>query len=110
VRSDFAIFRGSRNRVWTFLKNTPTALLWLTMPLHVAVTSGLLLLHLRRGDAGPAVRGIKAAFNRDQFAGVLADRKAVQARRKAGWLSILRVMSIDPAAFIGRRIVIRKIR
>ena len=110
VRSDFAIFHGSRNRVWTFLKNTPTALLWLTAPLHVAVTSGLLLLHLRRGDAGPAVRGIRAALKADVFKAVLADRKAVQARRKAGWLSILRVMSIDPAAFIGRRLVIRKIR
>jgi GT2 family glycosyltransferase len=108
VRSDFAIFHGSRNRIWTFLKNTPTALLWLTTPLHVAVTSGLLLLHLRRGDAGPAMRGIKAALKGEAFRAVLADRKAVQARRKAGWLSILRVMSIDPAAFIGRRIVIRK--
>jgi N-acetylglucosaminyl-diphospho-decaprenol L-rhamnosyltransferase len=110
VRSDFAIFHGSRNRVWTFIKNTPTALLWLTTPLHVAVTGGLLLLHLRRGDAGPAVRGIKAALKSDVLKAVLADRKTVQARRKTSWLSILRVMSIDPAAFIGRRIVIRKLK
>ena len=108
VRSDFAIFHGSRNRVWTFLKNTPPLLLWLTAPLHVAVTSALLLLHLRRGDAGPAVRGIRAALKQPALDAVLADRKAVQARRKAGSGAILRVMSIDPAAFIGRRFVIRK--
>ncbi|HWW24513.1 MAG TPA: glycosyltransferase family 2 protein, partial [Caulobacter sp.] len=60
VRSDFAIFHGSRNRIWTFLKNTPPLLLWLTTPLHVAVTAGLLLLHWRRGDAGPVARGIAA--------------------------------------------------
>ncbi|ALL14976.1 glycosyltransferase family 2 protein [Caulobacter henricii] len=108
VRSDFAIFHGSRNRVWTFLKNTPPLLLWLTTPLHVAVTAALLLLHLRRGDAGPAVRGIKAALAQPALDAVLADRKAVQARRKTGSGAILRVMSIDPAAFIGRRFVIRK--
>ncbi len=108
VRSDFAIFHGSRNRVWTFIKNTPPLLLWLTTPLHVAVTGALLLLHLRRGDAGPAVRGIRAALAQPALGAVLTDRKAVQARRKVGSGSILRVMSIDPAAFIGRRFVIRK--
>lgn len=108
VRSDFAIFHGSRNRVWTFLKNTPPLLLWLTTPLHVAVTAALLLLHLRRGDAGPAVRGIRAALKGADLKAVMADRKAVQARRKVGSGAILRVMSIDPAAFIGRRFVIRK--
>lgn len=108
VRSDFAIFHGSRNRVWTFLKNTPPLLLWLTAPLHVAVTAALLLLHLRRGDAGPAVRGIRAALTQPALDAVLADRKAVQARRNVGSAAILRVMSIDPAAFIGRRFVIRK--
>lgn len=107
VRSDFAIFHGSRNRIWTFVKNTPPLLLWLTTPLHVAVTAALLLLHLRRGDAGPAVRGIRAALKAPAFKAVLADRKTVQARRKVGSGAILRVMSIDPAAFIGRRFVIR---
>ncbi|MBU4433095.1 MAG: glycosyltransferase family 2 protein [Alphaproteobacteria bacterium] len=108
VRSDFAIFHGSRNRVWTFLKNTPPLLLWLTTPLHVAVTAALLLLHLRRGDAGPAVRGIRAALKTADLDAVMAGRKAVQAGRKVGSGAILRVMSIDPAAFIGRRFVIRK--
>ncbi|WP_425995448.1 glycosyltransferase family 2 protein [Caulobacter sp. DWR1-3-2b1] len=110
VRSDFAIFHGSRNRVWTFLKNTPPLLLWLTAPLHVAVTCALLLLHLRRGDAGPAVKGIRAALKQPALDAVMVDRKAVQARRKVGSGAILRVMSIDPAAFIGRRFVIRKMR
>jgi GT2 family glycosyltransferase len=110
VRSDFAIFHGSRNRIWTFIKNTPPLLLWLTTPLHGAVTAALLLLHLRRGDAGPAVRGIRAALKKSDLDAVLADRKTVQARRKVGSGAILRVMSLDPAAFIGRRFVVRKIR
>lgn len=110
VRSDFSIFHGSRNRIWTFLKNTPGPLLWLTAPLHVAVTAGLLLLHLRRGDAGPAWRGIRAAFERQRLDPILASRRELQAVRKAGALDILRVMALDPVAFFGRRIVIRPYR
>jgi N-acetylglucosaminyl-diphospho-decaprenol L-rhamnosyltransferase len=108
VRSDFAIFHGSRNRIWTFLKNTPPLLLWLTTPLHVAVTAGLLLLHLRRGDAGPVVRGIRAALAREGLDPILASRREIQAGRKAGSLGILRAMAIDPVAFFGRRVVIRR--
>lgn len=110
VRSDFAIFHGSRNRVWTFIKNTPPLLLWLTTPLHVAVTAGLLLLHWRRGDAGPVVRGIRAAFQRQALGPILASRRELQAGRKVGSWAILRAMAIDPAAFVGRRIVIRRHR
>jgi N-acetylglucosaminyl-diphospho-decaprenol L-rhamnosyltransferase len=110
VRSDFSIFHGSRNRIWTFIKNTPTPLLWLTTPLHVTVTAGLLLLHARRGDAGPVLRGIRAAFRREALAPILASRRALQADRKAGSWDILRVMAIDPVAFFGRRIVIRRYR
>lgn len=110
VRSDFAIFHGSRNRVWTFIKNTPPLLLWLTAPLHVAVTAGLLLLHWRRGDAAPVVRGIRAAFQRQALDPILASRRALQAGRRVGSWDILRAMAIDPVAFFGRRIVIRRHR
>lgn len=110
VRSDFSIFHGSRNRIWTFIKNTPPLLLWLTTPLHVAVTAGLLLLHWRRGDAAPVVRGIRAAFQRQALASILASRRDVQAARQARARDILRVMAIDPVAFFGRRVVIRRYR
>ncbi|SFJ47389.1 glycosyltransferase family 2 protein [Caulobacter sp. UNC279MFTsu5.1] len=108
VRSDFALFHGSRNRIWTFLKNTPPLMLWLTLPLHVAVTAGLLLLHLRRGDAKAVIRGIRAAFARDDLSSILESRRAIQADRKAGSASILRIMALDPVAFLGRRVVIRR--
>lgn len=110
VRSDFSVFHGTRNRIWTFVKNTPPLLLWLTTPLHVAVTAGLLLLHARRGDAPPVIRGIKAALKREALDPILASRRELQAGRKAGSGEILRAMAIDPVAFFGRRIVIRKPR
>ncbi|MDB5453285.1 MAG: glycosyltransferase family 2 protein [Caulobacteraceae bacterium] len=105
VRSDFALFHGARNRVWTYVKNTPGGMLWWTLPLHVGVTAGLLLLHLRRRDAGPVVRGIRAALN--DLAPVLEQRRAIQAARKASAVDLLRVMALDPVAFLGRRIVIK---
>jgi N-acetylglucosaminyl-diphospho-decaprenol L-rhamnosyltransferase len=108
VRSDFALFHGSRNRIWTFLKNTPPVLFWLTAPLHAAVTLGLLMLHARRGDAGAVIKGIRAAFVEKDLAPILASRKALQARRKASSWDILRAMAIDPVAFFGRRVVIRR--
>jgi N-acetylglucosaminyl-diphospho-decaprenol L-rhamnosyltransferase len=44
------------------------------------------------------------------LAPILASRRALQADRKAGSWDILRVMAIDPVAFFGRRIVIRRYR
>ncbi|MBI1683277.1 glycosyltransferase family 2 protein [Caulobacter hibisci] len=110
VRSDFALFHGTRNRVWTFLKNTPGPMLWWSAPLHFAVTAGLFLLHLRRRDAGPVWKGFKAAFVKADLDPILASRREIQAARKAPWTQILRVMAWDPAAFFGRRIIIRRWR
>jgi GT2 family glycosyltransferase len=35
--SDFALYHGHRNLVWTFVKNMPPALFWLLLPLHLAL-------------------------------------------------------------------------
>lgn len=35
--SDFSIYHGHRNLVWTFVKNMPGVLFWLLLPLHVAL-------------------------------------------------------------------------
>lgn len=110
VRSDFALFHGTRNRVWTFLKNTPSPMLWWSAPLHFAVTAGLFLLHLRRRDAGPVWKGFKAAFVKADLDSILASRREIQAARKAPAIEILRAMALDPVAFFGRRIVIRQWR
>jgi GT2 family glycosyltransferase len=35
--SDFAIYHGHRNLVWTYVKDMPGALFWLLLPLHIAL-------------------------------------------------------------------------
>ena len=34
-RSDFAVYHGHRNLVWTYVKNMPGVLLWLLLPAHL---------------------------------------------------------------------------
>lgn len=50
-RSDFAIYHGHRNLMWTFVKNMPGALFWLLLPVHliVEVMTVLLLACLGHG-------------------------------------------------------------
>jgi len=100
-RSDFAVYHGERNAVWTFVKNMPSPLLWLYLPQHLALNAVSLLFYPWRGQ-GRAVWRAK----RDAIAGlraVLHDRRAVQQRRRADWRSLRRAMVRGAAApYIGR--------
>jgi GT2 family glycosyltransferase len=35
-RSDFSVYYGYRNLVWTFVKNMPQPLIWIYLPLHIS--------------------------------------------------------------------------
>lgn len=61
-RSDFARYHGTRNLIWCFRKNMPTALLVLLLPVHALALILLLCVALLQGS-GPAVaRGIRDAL------------------------------------------------
>ena len=49
-RSDFAVYHGERNAVWTFVKNMPAPLLWLYLPQHLALNLAALLFYPWRGQ------------------------------------------------------------
>jgi GT2 family glycosyltransferase len=36
-RSDFAVYHGHRNMVWTYVKNMPGVLFWLLLPVHIVL-------------------------------------------------------------------------
>ncbi|MBA4801809.1 MAG: glycosyltransferase family 2 protein [Euryhalocaulis sp.] len=57
-RSDFAVYHGFRNRLWTFIKCTPALVLPLAVPWHLAATLALLAIHTARGGGKPAFRGL----------------------------------------------------
>jgi GT2 family glycosyltransferase len=94
-RSKFATYHGARNRVWTYMKNTPPLLFWLTLPLHVGITAMLITLASRRRLAGETWRGARDG---------LCARSA--APQRGNWRVILRTMAYNPVAFVGRRIKI----
>ena len=90
-RSDFSVYYGYRNLIWTFIKNMPAPLVWLFLPLHVA-TLLFSALYLSLRGQGPAI--FKAIF--DAIRGlpiVLRKRKDIQKNIKIRPRDLLTVMS-----------------
>jgi N-acetylglucosaminyl-diphospho-decaprenol L-rhamnosyltransferase len=106
-RSDFAVFHGTRNRLWVFVKDTPPALFWLTLPLHALTTAVLFARHATRGELAAPWRGLKAGVA--GLSTALAMRREAQARRKVGSLAIARAMTWNPLDLFLRRVVIRRL-
>ncbi|MDR7118678.1 glycosyltransferase family 2 protein [Caulobacter sp. BE254] len=105
LRSPFSLYHGTRNRLWTFVKNTPPLLFWLGLAPHAAITLTLLLVRLPTGDAKPVWRGLRDALA--GLPGVWRTRRQIQAARKVGSAHLLRTMAWDPVAFLRRVVVIR---
>jgi N-acetylglucosaminyl-diphospho-decaprenol L-rhamnosyltransferase len=106
-RSDFAVFHGTRNRLWVFVKDTPPLLFWLTAPLHVVTTALLFARHATRGELKAPWRGLVAGI-----AGLpeaFAARRETQGQRKVGSLAIARAMTWNPLDLLLRRVVIRRL-
>jgi GT2 family glycosyltransferase len=50
--SDFSVYHGHRNLVWTFVKNMPGILFWLLLPLHVLLNLVTLVWFALHGRGG----------------------------------------------------------
>jgi GT2 family glycosyltransferase len=89
-RSDFSVYHGHRNLVWTFCKNMPAPLLARYWPHHLAV-NGLSVIHFTRQGRGRVILKAK----RDALRGmprVLRQRRAIQAGRRADLANLRRMM------------------
>ncbi len=90
-RSDFSVYHGHRNLVWTYFKNMPAALMWCYLPLHLLLNLVTILDFAARGKAGVILRA-----KRDAVIGlgrVLRERQAVQASRRVGAAALRGVMA-----------------
>ncbi len=90
-QSDFTIYHGHRNRIWTFYKNMPAPLLLLLTPFNILTNLYLLARALPAGFA----RAYFRAF-RDGYLGlgtVMKKRRAVQRARNASWLRIAKSLT-----------------
>ncbi len=90
--SDFAVYHGTRNRIWTFFKNTPLPLLLVLLPVHIGLNLFVLFwAGLRSGRFKPTLRGIK-----DGLAGlgdIWRSRKEVAAQRSIAISDVARMLT-----------------
>jgi GT2 family glycosyltransferase len=70
-RSDFAVYHGERNVVWTFFKDMPGPLLWIYLPQHLALNLAAMLYYPWRGQGKvvlkaklDALRGLPSVIRR----------------------------------------------
>ena len=83
-RSDFAVYHGERNIVWTFFKDMPGPLLWLYLPQHIALNVAALLYYPWRGQGNVVLRAKFDALR--GLPSVLRRRRLVQHERRIdGW-------------------------
>lgn len=91
VASEFAVFHGTRNRLWMFLKDMPPLALILLLPGHIAISLALLARGCMVGRGGPTWRGLKAGIL--GIRAVWGDRIKTQKRRTVSSLTLLKAMS-----------------
>jgi GT2 family glycosyltransferase len=90
-RSDFAVYHGERNMVWTFVKDMPSWLLWWYLPQHIILNIAALAFYPWRGQ-GKIV--LKAKWDAVRGLGpVLRQRKIVQATRVVSVHALKRALS-----------------
>jgi GT2 family glycosyltransferase len=107
-RSDFTLYHGHRNRVWTFVKNMPAALFWPALPFHLLLNFALLVRFIQLGAGGAYWRAMKDAAC--GLGPVLEKRRAVQRARRAPLSEIARALTWSPLRAIRRGAVIRAYR
>jgi N-acetylglucosaminyl-diphospho-decaprenol L-rhamnosyltransferase len=103
--SDFALFYGTRNRLWTYAKNTPWPLLALTLPGHVAMTLTILLRGAAKGHADPVWRGLMAGLA--GIGRIRADKTYGPPVRTVSLLDLMRTMVWNPIDLLARRVVVK---
>ncbi|MEO6340634.1 MAG: glycosyltransferase family 2 protein [Caulobacteraceae bacterium] len=101
--SEFTLFHGHRNLIWTFAKNTPAAWLWFLIPWRIAYGLALIWAARKVGGARFVARGQWAALK--GLRPILASRHEVQRGRRATLGQLSRAMAWSPLAPKRRDIV-----
>jgi GT2 family glycosyltransferase len=89
-KSDFAVYHGHRNLVWTFVKNMPAPLLALYWLHHLVLNLVSLVWFTLRGQGSAIWRAKWDALR--GLPRVLRQRREVQARRRVGAWELRRLM------------------
>ncbi|SEP23985.1 glycosyltransferase family 2 protein [Nitrosovibrio sp. Nv6] len=92
--SDFSVYHGHRNLVWTFIKNMPGVLFWALLPLHILLNFVTIVHFSTRGQGKviwrakrDAIKGIPRMWHK---------RRRIQANRRATIVDIWRALDKRP--------------
>ncbi len=91
VKSDFAIYHGHRNLVWTFVKNMPGKLFWKYLPAHLIANIFFVAFYTLKRHPRAIIRAKRDALLGMQR--VWQQRQAVQKERLVSEESIDRVLN-----------------
>lgn len=89
--SDFVMYHGHRNLVWTFFKNMPGSLFWWYLPLHIGMNFFFGISFLLKGKGSAVLRAKLDAFYR--LPAIIRKRRQIQETRKVSAHDLLKVMN-----------------
>lgn len=90
-RSDFSVYYGYRNMIWTFFKNMPSPLIWFFLPLHVATVIFFVIYLMLRGQGRVILKAVVDAIQ--GLPKIWRKRKDIQRNIKINPFELLNVMS-----------------
>lgn len=88
--SDFSIYHGHRNLVWTFFKDMPGVLFWLLLPVHLAVNIVTVLWYTLHGRGSVILRAKRDAIIR--IPDMWLKRRTIQRTRRCSARDIWRIL------------------
>lgn len=89
-QSDFSVYHGRRNLVWCYIKNMPSVLFWLCLPLHLALNFLDIIYFTYRGQ-GRVIWSAKWNAVKN-LPNILRKRKLIQSQRSATSWDIWRAL------------------
>ncbi len=101
--SNFAVYHGTRNRIWTFYKNMPTPLLIGLLPLHITLNIAMLFWAcFRPGRFAPTWRGVRDGVK--GLGTLRASRRQVQSARRVSSWKLLKAFAWSPVKVVTRSV------
>ena len=98
--SDFAVYHGFRNRLWTYVKDMPSPLFQLLLFPHLAATLCHIFYEAAQGRGKPAWKGVRDAIL--GLSKMWASRSLIQRSRRESVIGIARAMCWSPLKILAR--------
>ena len=106
--SPFVIYHGTRNRIWTFVKNAPPLMFWTLFPAHLLVNLAFLVRsiahHRFRSTCRATIDALKA------WPDLMAWRRDAQTSRSSSTGRIMSAMTWSIPKLLGRHTDVRPFR